>query len=243
MNNYKITILHLYPDLLDLYGDKGNIECLKKRLIWRGIDAEVINCTTQNDNIDFGDIDIIFLGGGTDKAQTMVLEKLTAKKEELKGFIENGGTLLATSGGFELIAKTYPLGEEQKEGLSLLNINAKKGDKGVRFTGDVVLDCDTLGAKLVGFENHTSRMDIGEYTPLGKVEKGNGNDGESGCEGIIYKNVIGTYLTGPLLPKNPELCDRILLGALKNKYPEFESLSLLDNGLEILAKNYIINRS
>ena len=99
-----------------------------------------------------------------------------------------------------------------------------------------------MRSHVVGFENHGGRTVIGDHTPLGRVIRGYGNNGESGFEGVVYKNVIGTYLHGPVLPKNPELCDRLLLGALKHKYPDFDTLQPLDDSLEIKANEYMVNR-
>lgn len=240
MSDCKINIVHLYPDLLNLYGDKGNIECMRKRLMWRGIDANVIECTSKNNALDFDKADIIFVGGGSDREQEIVCEKLLEKKKEIADYVENGGVLVAVCGGYQLLGKYYKTTTATIEGLDILDICTDAGD--TRLIGNVVLESDSFPQKIVGFENHAGRTYIGDHTPLGKVVFGKGNTGESGAEGVVYKNVIATYLHGPLLPKNPMLCDDILTRALKRKYPEFASLEQLDDELEDKANEYIVNR-
>lgn len=239
MNNYELNIFHLYPDLLNLYGDKGNIECMKKRLLWRGIGANIISFTDKGENPCFENADIIFIGGGSDREQEIVCSKLLNFKTELTNFVECGGSLLAVCGGYQLLGKYYQAGDKKIEGLSILNIctTAPKGAK--RLIGNVVLNSKLCQSPVVGFENHGGRTDIGNHEPLGAVKHGFGNNGETEAEGVVYKNLIGTYLHGPLLPKNPELCDLILLRALKHKYPDFNSLSPLNDTLEKNANEYI----
>lgn len=229
----EIKILHLYPDLLNLYGDRGNIEAMKHRLTWRGIDVEVINCTAE-DTPDFSNADIVFLGGGSDVDERLVSEKLKEHKEALKEYIENGGVMLAVCGGFPM------LGKNGETGLEILDIYSEPVKD--RLISDVVVEADFIGMKITGFENHGVKTDIKGNTPLGKVLYGNGNSKESGIEGIIYKNVIGSNLHGPLLPKNPQLCDYILEKALKRKYASFTELAAIDDELEIKANEYIVNR-
>lgn len=239
MNEFEINIMHLYPDLLNLYGDKGNIACMKKRLEWRGIKANIISCTDKNENIDFESADIMFIGGGSDREQEIVCSKLLKYKKEITEFVENRGSLLAVCGGYQLLGKYYRTGEKKIEGLSILDIHteAPKGEK--RLIGNVVLDSEITKGNIVGFENHGGRTETGSYAPLGKVRHGFGNNGKSGAEGVVYKNLIGTYLHGPLLPKNPELCDYILTNALKHKYSVFSELAPLDDSLEKTANDYI----
>jgi CobQ-like glutamine amidotransferase family enzyme len=242
MNDYKITILHLYPDLLNLYGDKGNIECMRKRLEWRGIDVEVVSCTAENDCVDFDNADIIFLGGGSDREQELVCHKLIEKKDKIAEYVENGGSMVAVCGGFQLLGKYYQLHEKKIEGLGILDIHTDKSLDGSRLIGDVIIECEGLKNKVVGFENHSGRTDIGNHMPLGKVIKGHGNNETSGFEGVVYKNVKGTYLHGPLFPKNPELCDKFLLTALMHKYKDFKEFAQLDNEIETKASEYMQSR-
>ncbi len=236
----KINILHMYPDLLNLYGDRGNIACMEQRLKWRGIDAETHRCTCREDNIDIENTDIIFIGGGSDREQKIVCDRLLEKKEMLSEYVENGGVLVAVCGGYQLLGKYYKLEDETVKGLEILDIYTEQGSP--RLIGNVVLSSDFTDRKIVGFENHGGRTFIGDHTPLGKVVVGHGNDGVSGAEGVVYKNVTATYLHGPLLPKNPQLCDRILTQALKRRYPDFKELAPLDDSLENRANEYIVNR-
>jgi hypothetical protein len=236
----KIKIMHLYPDLLNLYGDRGNIECLKRRLLWRGIDAEVVSYTCDDTDFSLSDTDIVFLGGGSDREQKIVCSRLLEHKSELCEFAENGGTLIAVCGGYQLLGKYYKLEDETIEGLGLLDIYTEQG-KG-RLISNIVLESDFLSHKIVGFENHGGRTYIGSHKPLGKVLYGNGNADNAGAEGVVYKNVVATYLHGPLLPKNPELCDYILTNALKHKYSDFKGLEKLDDSLENTANEYIVKR-
>lgn len=235
----EIKIMHLYPDLLNLYGDKGNIECLKHRLLWRGIDVTVVPYT-GDEPLDLSDIDIVFLGGGTDREEQTVISKLMDSKAEIAEYVNDERTLFAACGGFVMLGKEYTLGGEAVEGLGILDIMAEQGKDGL--IGDVVLDSQATDSVIVGFENHSLRINIGSHTPLGFVKYGNGNNGEDKTEGVIYKNVVATNLHGPLLPKNPKLCDYILSCALKRKYPEFAGLSELSDEIENKANEYIVKR-
>lgn len=238
---FEINIIHLYPDLLNLYGDRGNIACMEKRLEWRGITANVRQCTNKDSDIDLTGADIIFVGGGSDREQEIVCSRLLKKKDELKAYVNSGGVLVAVCGGYQLLGKYYKTASTKIEGLDILDIYTDSGD--TRLISNVVLECDKFDMPIVGFENHAGRTYLGEgVTPLGKVLFGNGNTGDSGYEGVIYKNVIATYLHGPLLPKNPQLCDYILGRALERKYPDFEGLEPLDDGLEELANKYIVGK-
>lgn len=237
--NYSLNIVHLYPDLLNLYGDKGNIECMKKRLLWRGIDVNVLECTNKNPEIDFENTDIIFVGGGSDREQEIVCGKLLEKKTEICNYAELGGVIVAVCGGYQLLGKYYKTSNSKIEGLGILDITTDTEPNASRLIGNIVLKSELISQNIVGFENHGGRTDIGKHTPLGKVVSGLGNNGNSGFEGVVYKNVIGTYLHGPLLPKNPQLCDYILTQALKRKYSDFNGLAPLDDELENTANDYV----
>ncbi|MBE7012287.1 MAG: glutamine amidotransferase [Ruminococcaceae bacterium] len=237
--SYLINILHLYPDILNLYGDKGNIECLKRRLLWRDIEVNVMTATEKESDFDLTDIDIVFLGGGNDRDMLKVSELMFGKKDEIKEYVNNGGVMLACCGGFQLLGKSYKTPEFEIEGLGILDITSEFKENEKRLIGDIILENDEVG-KIVGFENHGARTNIGEYQPLGKVLSGYGNDGKSGFEGVVCKNLTGTNLHGPLLPKNPMLCDKILKSALINKYSDFGELASLDDFLENSANQYII---
>lgn len=240
MNDYELNIVHLYPDLLNLYGDKGNIACMQKRLEWRGIKANVIRCTNEDNSLDIGGADIVFIGGGSDREQKIVCELLLQKKKELAEYVESDGVLLAVCGGYQLLGKYYQTADARIEGLGILDIYTDSGKD--RLIGNVVLKSDKFDMPIVGFENHAGRTYIADYQPLGKVLYGHGNTGSTGYEGVVYKNVVATYLHGPLLPKNPRLCDMLLTAAMKRKYPQFDGLAPLEDSLEDAANSYIADR-
>ncbi len=234
----KITIGHLFPDLLNLYGDRGNIAALTRRMQARGIETEVKSYGIDDD-INFADLDIVFIGGGSDREQLLVCKKLLTIKSDITQYVENGGTLAAVCGGYQLLGHYYQLENEKIEGLKILDIYTVQGSP--RLIGNIVLDSDYIGTTVVGFENHGGRTFINSHKPLGKVLYGHGNDGESGYEGVVYKNVVATYLHGPLLPKNPVLADKIIENAVTKKDASFV-LSDIDSALENTAHDYIIKR-
>lgn len=185
MSEYEINIVHLYPDLLNLYGDKGNIACLEKRLSWRGIRANVRQCTNQDHSMDLSGADIIFVGGGSDREQEIVCSLLLKKKDELIRYVESDGVLVAVCGGYQLLGKYYQTASAKIEGLGILDICTDAGAD--RLIGNVVLESDLFSQPITGFENHAGRTLIGNHTPLGRVVFGHGNTGDSGCEGVSTK--------------------------------------------------------
>ena len=235
----KLTIGHLYPDLLNLYGDRGNIQCFRKRLEWRGIEAEVIPFLS-GDEIDFSRLDIVLLGGGSDREQELVCGYLKNIRDDFKKYVEEGGVVLAVCGGYQLLGKYYKTRTETIEGLAILDITTEWEPE--RLVKNIILNSPLFDMPVVGFENHGGRTYIGDHTPLGKVFFGYGNTGKSGYEGVVYKNVIATYLHGPLLPKNPQVCDYLLERALKRKYGEDVRLEPLPDELERSANSYIADR-
>lgn len=234
----KLNIAHLYPELLNLYGDRGNIISLQKRAKWRGIEANVTEYSLSDD-IDFKNTDILFIGGGSDREQLLVCNRLNEFKDEFREYVENNGVVVAICGGYQLLGHYYKMKDETIPGLDILDIYTESGEG--RLIGNVVVSADFLDMPIVGFENHGGRTFIGSHKPLGKVLYGSGNNGSDSGEGVVYKNVIGTYLHGPLLPKNPCLCDHILKKALQNKYGDVK-LQRLDDSEEIEANSYIVNR-
>ena len=230
----KLTLCHLYPELLNLYGDTGNILTLVKRCKWRGIDLNIVNYNV-GDKGDFKDADIFFIGGGADSDQDIAGHDMKNIKSELKDAVEEGKALLAICGGYQLLGRYYQSKDDTAYGLGLLDFYTEPGDS--YFVGNVVVR--TGDYHLVGFENHTGRTWLNGLKPLGYVVSGFGNNGEDQTEGIRYKNVMGTYLHGPLLPKNPRLCDEIISIALKNKH-DIESLEELDDSLEIKAREHTL---
>ncbi len=233
----KITVGHLFPDLLNLYGDSGNIAVLRYRLEARGIEAEVKEYGIE-DNIDFANIDILLLGGGGEKEQSLVCARLKEVKDELISYAEGGGVILAVCGGYHILGKAIEKDGEWTEGVGLLDIITSEGKR--RTIGDAVIESELLGTTVVGFENHSGETVIGSYAPFGKVLCGGGNNGD-GTEGVIYKNVIATNLHGPLLPKNPAVADHLIAKAIGRKEAGF-ILSALDDTLEQSAHDYIVSR-
>ena len=233
----KLRIAHLYPDLLNLYGDIGNITTLTKRCEWRCIEVQT-DSIYGNEKISFTDYDLVFLGGGSDREQLLVRDKLISMKKELTSYVEDGGVLVAVCGGYQLLGSYYKLEKETIQGLEILNIQTEIGS--TRLISDVVLENDDFGT-IVGFENHGGRTYINGHTPLGKVLFGGGNNGKDGYEGVIYKNVIATYLHGSLLPKNPKLADHIIRLMLEQRGLPTE-LAPLDDTIENNAHEYIVNR-
>ncbi|MBS5938511.1 glutamine amidotransferase [Clostridium sartagoforme] len=236
----ELNICHLYPDLLNVYGDVGNILILKHRAEARGIKVNIIN-TSLNDEFDVENTDILFFGGGQDYEQSIVSDDLkTNKKDKLREYVESNKVVIAICGGYQLLGNYYmaPNGE-RIEGLGILDIHTDGGE--TRFIGNTVIHNEEFNETYVGFENHSGRTYINGLKPLGKCITGFGNNGEDGYEGCIYKNTYCSYFHGSLLSKNPELADRFLSIALNNKY-ENVTLEPLDDTLELKAKNYMIKR-
>lgn len=234
-----ITIHHFYPNLLNTYGDIGNILAIKHRCEKRNIEV-TINNVCLKDSLQLNKGDIIFIGGGQDFEQSLVTKDLLEKKQIIQDFIENNGTALCICGGYQLLGKSYTTQEgEILQGLNILNIYTEAAE--IRNIGNIIIKNEELNETYVGFENHSGKTYINDHTPLGKCIIGCGNNGEDKTEGIMYKNLIGTYIHGPLLPKNPELTDRLILNALKQKY-NIESLEEIDSTEEHKCKNSLLKR-
>ncbi|MGI6204311.1 MAG: type 1 glutamine amidotransferase [Anaerovoracaceae bacterium] len=243
---YKLNVCHLYPDLLNLYGDTGNIKCLKKRMEWRGIECEVTNCSV-GDVLDGLAHDIFFIGGGQDFEQEVLLKDADEnKKDDIIAAIEDGRVFLAICGGYQILGSYYKTWDgKQYDFLGALDLYTVGSEE--RAIGNYMYTCDELdGYKIVGFENHSGRTFLGEgCRPIGKVLKGSGNNGQDGMEGCRYRNVFGCYTHGPILPKNPKFCDLLIEKALKNKYGDGISLAdfgPIDDEMENNAHNYMVER-
>lgn len=237
----KINIAHLYPELLNIYGDMGNIYAIKKRCEWRNIDVEIHNIN-HGKNINPEKYDIYFIGGGQDKQQIDVASEMQKQKTNIKEAAESDAVFLSICGGYQLLGHYYkPHVGDKLEGISILNAYTMAGN--TRYIGNVTLECDFLEPKtIVGFENHSGLTYLEEgTTPIGKVKVGNGNNGKDGFEGARYKNVFGTYLHGSLLPKNPHFTDYLILLALKRKYGNI-TLESLNDELEFSAHKKAICR-
>jgi CobQ-like glutamine amidotransferase family enzyme len=235
-----LTIGWLYPELMNIYGDRGNVLTLYQRARWRGLQAEVVDldkgATRAIDRVD-----VFFFGGGQDREQALVYDDLIETKAlPLARALEEGAVVLAICGGYQLLGHYYQTAEGQRfPGLGLLDVRTEAGPR--RCIGDVVVDLDPeLGLDpptLVGFENHSGRTFLGPGArPLGRVRRGRGNNEEDGTEGAVANNIFGSYLHGSLLPKNPHLADLIIERA-KGRRPE-----RLDDRLELAAHRRILER-
>jgi CobQ-like glutamine amidotransferase family enzyme len=218
-----LTLGHLYPDQLNLYGDRGNIITLRRRCQQRGIELRVVGLGI-GDALAPDEYDILFIGGGQDREQAPVAQDLY----EIKGIglwasIEDDMPVLAVCGGYQLLANYYrPANGPDMRGLGVFDAwTISKGPQQLRCIGDIAINWN--GTSLVGFENHGGRTYLGTAKPLGKVLKGCGNNSEDSSEGAIYRNTFGTYLHGSLLPKNPHFADHLIELALQRKYETRET--------------------
>ena len=232
----ELKICHMYPDVLNLYGDRGNVICMAKRLKWRGIDASVTKLPI-GDSRSLAGFDLVFIGGGQDFEQQVLLSDLhRGKDREIRAAVEDGVTFLTICGGYQMLGSYYETFDGKRcDFIGALDLYTKGSAK--RMIGNYKFQCSQSagGSLVVGFENHSGKTWLGSgLEPLGKVLSGFGNNGEDGSEGAHYKNVFGTYSHGPLLPKNPEFCDLVLKTALERKYGSGE-LSPLDDSFELLA--------
>ena len=230
--SYMIKIGHIYPDLLNMFGDRGNIAAMEKRLTWRGIECTVTEIKSGT-NFSPLDYDILLLGRGSDKAEATALKELIILKTQIKDYIENGGVFLAVCGGYPMLGNYIANGDNKTECLGIIDIYTQKTEE--RFIKNTILQTD-FASTITGFENHDGKTFTGKYAPLGKVIS---EDDES-FEGVVYKNLFATYLHGPLLPKNPKLTDELLSRALKQKYGEHITLTPLDDTLENEAHKYAL---
>jgi CobQ-like glutamine amidotransferase family enzyme len=240
----ELRIAYLYPELLNIYGDRGNILTLAQRCKWRGIDAS-IHYLGLGDGVDPDFYDLYFMGGGQDTQQIQVCDDLQrVKKEMLNRAAHQQAVFLTICGGYQLLGNYYkPHEGPELKGLSLIDAYTVAGN--TRHIGNMVIERKNAltgeNETVVGFENHSGLTYLGpEMTPLGTVKTGSGNNGKDGSEGIAHGNLYGTYLHGSLLPKNPLLADELLLKALSRRYPAEQvrqALLTLDDTLEHQAHN------
>lgn len=236
MTNKKIVIGWLYPTLMNVYGDIGNLKTLQKRLEWRSINYDVKYLETGFNSSELKECDILLMGGAQDKQQEIVAKDLFSKKEELKKLIENNTPGLYVCGAYQFLGNYYKKSNgEIIKGLGIFDLYTQNLED-TRLIGNIIVNSE-LFDKLIGFENHGGKTYLGKYLkPLGKVIKGFGNNGSDQTEGAIYKNSIGTYLHGPILPKNPKLADYLIQKALENKYKTKIELEYIDNLYEKEAR-------
>ncbi|MBQ7717822.1 MAG: glutamine amidotransferase [Clostridia bacterium] len=234
----ELTICHLYPELLNMYGDIGNVYILKHRAAQRGISIKVVNHTVGS-AFSSQDTDVVLFGGGQDFEMSVVAEDIKNNMlAPLKSYIEDGGVTLAICGGYQMLGKNYITPEGNViDGLGILPHYTEGGEK--RLIGNFIFDYN--GYDVIGFENHAGRTYIGDLKPLGKIKKGYGNNGEDGTEGLHYKNTYCTYSHGPFLSKNPLIADELIMKALEKRYGKV-SLSPLDDEYEQSARRQLLKR-
>lgn len=233
----RFIIAHLYPDLMNLYGDRGNLLCLQKRIEWYGHTCQIENLSLQND-MDFSQYDMVFMGGGSDREQGLVYKDLLKLGNKLKDNIDNGLPMLCICGAYQLLGLSYIDADGQPiDGLKFFNFYTVAGHP--RLIGNVLIETnlDNHNISVVGFENHGGRTHLNDSSlqPFGKVIKGYGNNGVDGGEGIKYHNLIGTYLHGPLLPKNPAIADFFISAMAKRQGVELGAAP--DDNIEQFAHN------
>jgi len=242
--NFSITIGWLYPDLMSTYGDRGNVIVLEKRCLWRGIECTVKKIFVSDPPEVVSTCDLFMMGGAQDLQQEIVNRDLQGKKGELlMKKLHEGSPGLFVCGAYQFLGKYYKASDGTMiKGLSFFDMYTEHpGEQVARCIGNIIVEWK--GKQLVGFENHGGRTYISDKSQtFAKVIKGHGNNGEDQTEGMIYKNAIGTYLHGPILPKNPEVADFLLEKALEKKFTKPIELTSLDGKLENKAKGVIMRR-
>ena len=242
---YHLAIAHLYPEQMNIYGDRGNILTLAQRARWRSIDVRV-DPIKPGAVVDWSSYDLAFFGGGQDSGQALVAEDFVQRQASgLRAAVEDGLVVLAICGGYQLLGHYFLTHTgERLPGIGVLDVHTVGGDR--RLIGNIVVDWQTgqeRGVRLVGFENHSGRTYLGGgVRPLGKVVQGFGNNGEDGTEGAVYRHVHGCYMHGSLLPKNPQFADHLLGLALRRRYGPSAVLAPLDDALELSAHDVMVER-
>jgi CobQ-like glutamine amidotransferase family enzyme len=226
----ELRVCALYPDLMNIYADRGNLLMLERRCEWRGIGFR-LDASGLGETLDADAHDLFYLGGGQDRDQRLCAEDLLqSKRDALVRAAARGALVLGICGGYQLLGHSYVLGSEEIEGVGLLDVRTVR-EPGARLVGNVAIEVELNGTRvLAGFENHGGRTTLGaQSAPLGRVLRGHGNDGRSGFEGARSGNTLGTYLHGPLLPKNAWFADWLIATALGIEESELEPL---DDALE-----------
>ncbi|MDD4563209.1 MAG: glutamine amidotransferase, partial [Syntrophomonadaceae bacterium] len=238
----EFRIAYMYPHLMNLYGDRGNLLCLQKRLHWYGHQAYIKEVSFEN-KLDYHNIDMIYMGGGSDREVKLIYQDLISREADLKEAIENGFPMLFIDSAYQLLGQAYMDNEENiMGGLGFFKFSTRKAKN--RLTGNIILNSSITGKEvtIVGFENHygCTYFEDENLQPFGEVIKGFGNNGEDGYEGLSYKNLIGTCLHGPLLPKNPEIADFFIKAMVERRGITLNSR--LDDNIENFARKQVIRR-
>ena len=260
--SYQLRIAHLYPEQMNIYGDRGNILALAQRCAWRGIAVELLPVGVGM-QVDWAQVDLAFFGGGQDSGQALIAEDFVVRHgPALRAAIDDGLVLLAICGGYQLLGHYFTTHTGEKlRGIGALDLHTVGG--GVRLIGNIVVEADLrtedqgLGTepellgpqssvhstRLVGFENHSGRTYLEPgVRPLGRVLAGHGNNGEDGTEGAVHHNAFGCYMHGSLLPKNPQFADHLIGLALQRRYGTIAALVPLKDDLELAAQRTMVER-
>ncbi|MDH6366056.1 MULTISPECIES: glutamine amidotransferase [unclassified Breznakia] len=238
----KLNVLWMYHDVMDLYGDRGNIQVLKKRCMDRHIEIEIDTCGI-GESKHIGDYDLLFIGGGADREQGLLFDDLVSRKQDIIDAIDAKTFVLLICGGYQFFGQYYIDNSNNKiEGLGIFNYYTTSDSSVGRCIGNIEIEAilDGKTVNIVGFENHGGQTRGVEH-PLGKVVHGHGNEYQGGYEGFYNGQVLGTYMHGPLLPKNPEVADFIISKALAKRYGEVQ-LAKLDDTLENRAHEVMQKR-
>jgi lipid II isoglutaminyl synthase (glutamine-hydrolysing) len=230
----KLVLGHLYPDYLNIYADRGNMAVLERRAAWRGIELDY-RPISVDDPVRPGEHDLLYIGGGQDREQALIAPDLAAKADQISEAVAGGAALLAVCGGYQLLGRFYrDRSGAELPGIGLFPLHTVAGER--RMIGDVLLECELepgTTRTLAGFENHAGRTFLEDGArPLGRVVAGFGNNGEDGFEGCRLERAIGTYLHGPLLPRNSWLADWLLGEALARRLGEPPALEPLPDDFE-----------
>jgi len=234
-----LRVCHLYPEHLNIYADRGNIAVLRARCEWRGIGFTAIGCGPGD---PLPAADLYYIGGGQDRDQLLIEDDLVGRAGELRAAIADGAWMLAVCGGYQMLGHYYRghQGDEIR-GTGLVDLVTEAGP--TRMIGNISIDCELRPGEpmtVVGFENHAGRTRLGEgVRPLGRVLHGHGNNGRDGGEGVHTGRIIGTYIHGPLLPKNPALADHLIGAALERRHGTV-ALEPLDDRLEGMAHDVAV---
>jgi lipid II isoglutaminyl synthase (glutamine-hydrolysing) len=247
----KLTIHHLYADMMNLYGDRGNVIAIKKRAEWRNIPVDIVDVGLGENIKPTSSADLILFGGGQDREQALLASDLSGTKgADLRAIVEDGGVVLGVCGGYQLMGHYYETPEgERLPGVGIFDMHTRpRREDEARLIGNVLArvrapEDEGSGAvrEIVGFENHGGRTELGETEPLAEVIVGYGNNGCDDTEGARRLNAYGTYLHGSLLPKNPWLTDQLLLNALRRVDEKIE-LEPLDDAAELSAFSSVAER-